>query len=211
MQRRNRIGVVLDIDGVVKQGKRAIPGAREALIRLREERVPFIFMTNGGGNTEAQKAAELGELLEFEGICSEQMLLSHTPFRPLAVARSYGFAVGTMAVRSTQIVKGTEDIFPWPRATCDLPAINVNAPGEPPIEAVLIFYEPADWALELQVITDVLAGGHPLGAEGAGAAALQRAEVYSSNSDFLWQVLVEQDRERLGGKVATALLCRLEV
>lgn len=38
-----------------------------------------------------------------------------------------------------------------------------------------------------QVITDVLAGGHPLGAEGAGAAALQRAEVYSSNSDFLWQ------------------------
>ncbi|CAK8997749.1 Uncharacterized protein YKR070W, partial [Durusdinium trenchii] len=205
MQRRNRIGVVLDIDGVVKQGKRAIPGAREALIRLREERVPFIFMTNGGGNTEAQKAAELGELLEFEGICSEQMLLSHTPFRPLAerfrqrrvllvgsaetaqVARSYGFAVGTMAVRSTQIVKGTEDIFPWPRATCDLPAINVNAPGEPPIEAVLIFYEPADWALELQVITDVLAGGHPLGAEGAGAAALQRAEVYSSNSDFLWQ------------------------
>ena len=23
-------------------------------------------------------------------------------------------------------MKGTEDIFPWPRATCDLPAINVR-------------------------------------------------------------------------------------
>ena len=41
--------MVLDIDGVVKQGARAIPGAAQALGRLAERDIPFIFMTNGGG------------------------------------------------------------------------------------------------------------------------------------------------------------------
>lgn len=47
--RSSRIAVVLDIDGVVKQGARAIPGAAQTLGRLAERAIPFIFMTNGGG------------------------------------------------------------------------------------------------------------------------------------------------------------------
>ena len=63
---------------------------------------------------------------------------------------------------------------------------EVNAVDAPPIEAVLIFYWPNDWAMELQVVSDVLAGGQPLG---SGVQRLQRAELWSSNPDFLWQAL----------------------
>ena len=40
--------MVLDIDGVVKQGDRAVAGAAEALRKLQQQCVPFVFMTNGG-------------------------------------------------------------------------------------------------------------------------------------------------------------------
>ena len=48
-----------DLDGVLIRGKGGVPGAVEALKRLTALRVPFIFVTNGGGVTEANKAAEL--------------------------------------------------------------------------------------------------------------------------------------------------------
>ena len=45
----SRTAVVLDIDGVVTRGASAVPGAGEALRRLRRQQIPFVFMTNGGG------------------------------------------------------------------------------------------------------------------------------------------------------------------
>jgi len=186
---------------VVKQGARAIPGAAQALGRLAEKAIPFIFMTNGGGVTETKKVEELTSLLGIQGLTADRMVLSHTPFRPLAerfrekrvllvgssdtteVAKSYGFDVGNMAVTSHQLVKAIPEIYPWPVVDSSLPPVDVNRPGALPIEAVLIFYEPSDWALELQVVSDVLAGGHPLGA----GTDRQCAELWSSNPDFLWQ------------------------
>ncbi|CAL1149430.1 unnamed protein product [Cladocopium goreaui] len=203
----SRTAVVLDIDGVVTRGATAVPGAAEALRRLRQQQIPFVFMTNGGGVTEKKKAEELCSLLGVDGIDADRMLLSHTPFRPLAerfrekrvllvgskdtaeVAESYGFDVGNMAVTSSQIVKALPEIYPWPVTHCTLPPVDVNAADAPPIEAVLIFYWPSDWAMELQVVSDVLAGGRPLGVgtTGTNGTGVQCAELWSSNPDFLWQ------------------------
>ena len=61
--------IVSDVDGVVVRGKEPVPGAREALEKLlgphrdTGRRIPFTFMTNGGGAYEAHKAQSLNEIL----------------------------------------------------------------------------------------------------------------------------------------------------
>jgi ribonucleotide monophosphatase NagD (HAD superfamily) len=44
---------------VLIRGKEEIPGATQVLQKLTALHVPFVFVTNGGGCTEAHKAAEL--------------------------------------------------------------------------------------------------------------------------------------------------------
>ena len=60
-------GIVSDIDGVVIKGAVVVPGTQKTLIRLltpfekTKRRVPFIFLSNGGGQSEKQKAAKLNK------------------------------------------------------------------------------------------------------------------------------------------------------
>lgn len=196
----------MDIDGVVRQGPRLIPGSADAIQRLHEAGVPVIFVTNGGGVTEAAKAQELAALLGNTSIGERHVLLSHTPMRELAdryrgrrvllvgakestaVAESYGFDVrGGMAVTSAQLVAGTRGLWTMSRPDPgQLPPVDINGEG-PPIEAALLLFDPKDWAVDLQVLIDVLAGGKPVGT-GTNSGVLQQAvEVYASNPDFVWQ------------------------
>ena len=57
-------GIVSDIDGVIVKGKDQIPAARETLETLlkpveflngQKHKLPFVFLTNGGGITEKTK------------------------------------------------------------------------------------------------------------------------------------------------------------
>ena len=78
------MGVVLDVDGVLQRGHAAVPGAPEALARLREHRVPHVFVTNNGGRLECQKAEQLNEVLGVGAARPEQVCLAHSPMRELA-------------------------------------------------------------------------------------------------------------------------------
>jgi len=51
--------VLLDLDGVVYAGERAVPGAPEALARLREEGVSIRFVTNNASRTPQQVVDKL--------------------------------------------------------------------------------------------------------------------------------------------------------
>ena len=51
--------VLLDLDGVVYAGDTAVPGAPEALARLREEGTPLRFVTNNASRTPGQVAEKL--------------------------------------------------------------------------------------------------------------------------------------------------------
>lgn len=187
---------------------------------LREAGVPYAFMTNGGGVTEAKKARELAELLDDPSIDESRVLLSHTPMRALAdgfrgrrvvivgglstaeVARDYGFEFDSgMAVTPWQIATGTPHIHPGPfRCQEGLSGVDVN--DGIPIEAILIFFDPDDWHMELQVLTDVLAGGVPLGIGRPGMPQVPQAvEVFASNPDFLWQALYPVPRYGQAGFV----------
>lgn len=64
---RPSFGIAFDIDGVVLRGRVPIGGSPRALRRLYGDsgalKVPFLFLTNGGGVPESRRATELSELL----------------------------------------------------------------------------------------------------------------------------------------------------
>ena len=76
--------VVFDIDGVLYRGKQDIEPAARVLRSLAKRNIPHIFMTNGGGLTESEKADRLAARLgEGVDVSAQQMFLSHTPMREL--------------------------------------------------------------------------------------------------------------------------------
>eukprot|EP01051_Picozoa_sp_SAG22_P026029 SAG22_NODE_8006_length_691_cov_1.400338_1_plen_141_part_01 len=84
-RRRAPVGIVFDIDGVLLAGKSVIPGAAEALAKLRAAQVPHVFVTNGGGRSERRKAEQISELLGGSAVATgEQVCLAHSPMRELA-------------------------------------------------------------------------------------------------------------------------------
>ena len=75
---------VFDIDGVLLRGKQVFPFARKALQSLHDRhgnrKHPIVFMTNGGGFSETERAEQLTNLLDVP-VDEEQVVLSHTPMR----------------------------------------------------------------------------------------------------------------------------------
>ncbi len=55
-------GLVCDLDGVVYKGASAIPGAGEALAKLRDEGVRILFCTNNSRSTVSEYVDKLGRL-----------------------------------------------------------------------------------------------------------------------------------------------------
>lgn len=60
-------GLLFDIDGVLLRGKKLIPAAKNAFLRLSDEngklRVPTVFVTNAGNASAKTKSEQLSELL----------------------------------------------------------------------------------------------------------------------------------------------------
>ena len=181
---RRALGFVFDIDGVLLRGKVALPSATASLQRLGRARVPYIFLTNGGGETEKSKAASLSRLLGVP-VHEEQLVLSHTPMKPLcadladrrvlllgcrdvrAVAASYGLQ---SVVTPEDLLAADEHVYPF------LKASSPRALGKETFAAVLCFHDPNSWGLELQCTLDVLRGG--------GDGTKQVVPMFASNGDL---------------------------
>ena len=52
-------GWLIDLDGVIYRGDQLLAGAPEFVTALREERIPFLFLTNNSSRTPAQYAERL--------------------------------------------------------------------------------------------------------------------------------------------------------
>ena len=81
---KRSVGVALDIDGVLLRGSHVFPAAKKGLKRLQKHNIPFILLTNGGGDTEQRKAASLSKAFDIN-IDPSQVVLSHTPMKRLLV------------------------------------------------------------------------------------------------------------------------------
>ncbi|KAJ3217663.1 hypothetical protein HDU67_007486 [Dinochytrium kinnereticum] len=80
---RERLGIVFDIDGVLIRGKTVLPEAVRTIRKLVDMKVPFIFLTNGGGVTEEKRAEAMSRKFGVE-IDPGMVVLSHSPMAPLA-------------------------------------------------------------------------------------------------------------------------------
>lgn len=205
--------VVFDIDGVLMKDSVAIPGASEALATLEARGVPTIFVSNGGGRTEAVRAAQLSAVLGTR-VTAEQMVLPHTPMRALApaanapdalpvlcvgraatadVARSLGLA--RVALLS-DVAAARPFLFPQKRYSAErtaaaraLPPAAIARDG---VSAVFVLEEPEDWGEALQVVVDVLRCAHgrlplaPAAAPVLARGGAQAVPVYVANPDFVY-------------------------
>ncbi len=186
------IGVALDIDGVILRGGQLIPGAVEAVQLLLQKQIPLVFVTNGGGMREEMKAHELSKKLGVD-ILPQQVILCHTPFKSLVsqyescpvlvvgrdecvdVAKHYGF---NHVVTPKDLFNSCKNVLPTKKtAHC----ISENEDHgthyhlRDSIEIALIFHDPVDWALDMQVLSDVV---RPIG-------DVQKP-IYASNADIVY-------------------------
>lgn len=194
-----------------------LPAARRALSRLYQPgggkpACPLVFLTNGGGLTEEQKALQLTSLLDVQ-VTPNQVVLSHTPMRPLAkqlgdrqvlvsgrglvaeVAKAYGFK---RVVTPRCIVKAVPEAVPFfeDQGAMVLEGHAATHHREPlpagteadPIRAVLVMTDPSNWYLDLQLIIDVILGKGVLGRRPEETLpGDDEVQVYLSNPDLLWQ------------------------
>lgn len=198
MSRKIRnIGIVLDIDGVLLRGKEVIPSAIEALQLIQEYAIPHVFMTNGGGCTESEKAKSLQNKFGIN-VDERNIILAHTPFKKLVdkyrtrnimilgndkcihVAREYGFQ---KIVTTKDIVSYKPLISPW-KYNYGLKDAQVALMRDP-IEAAFIMHDPIDWSLDMQVLSDILIDNHLINAID-NSNRKQLIPLYASNADLVY-------------------------
>lgn len=71
------------IDGVLLRSSKPIPGAADTLAMLKDQGIPFILLTNGGGKHETERVADISEKLQVP-LDASVIIQSHSPFAELA-------------------------------------------------------------------------------------------------------------------------------
>ncbi|KAF3385891.1 hypothetical protein DPV78_012467 [Talaromyces pinophilus] len=213
----DKYAFAFDIDGVLIRGGRVIPEAIEAMKVLNGEnefgvRVPYIFVTNGGGKTEEERCIDLSRQLELE-VSPGQFICGHTPMREMAekyntvlvvggvgekcreVAEGYGFKD---VVTPGDIIKTNAETTPFRKLTeeewnnsrvRDFDKIN--------IEAIFVFADSRDWAGDQQIILDLLMSKN--GRIGTRSETFQEGPpIYFSHNDVVWSTAHDYTRIGMG-------------
>ncbi|KAI1873983.1 uncharacterized protein JN550_003252 [Neoarthrinium moseri] len=166
-----------DIDGVLLHVAKPIPGATETLRYLQKNDIPFILLTNGGGKHEKDRVAQLSDKLDVE-LSTENFVQSHTPFQELVhgaegladknilitgsdaakartIAEAYGFK---NVITPADILMAHPTIWPFEPLMEELYAATARPlpTPQPKLDAIFVFNDPRDWALDIQIIMDLL-------------------------------------------------------
>lgn len=154
-----------------------IPGATKTLRYLQDNNIPFILLTNGGGKLEGDRVRQLSSQLDIE-LSTDNFVQSHTPFQELvhgpdglqdknilitgsdaakarSIAETYGFK---NVITPADILTAHPTIWPFEPLMEELYAATSRPlPNpQPKIDAMFVFNDPRDWALDIQIITDLL-------------------------------------------------------
>ncbi|KAI0426330.1 HAD-like domain-containing protein [Xylaria sp. FL1042] len=206
-----------DIDGVLVRGGRPIPEAIEAMKVLNGKnqygiKVPYIFLTNGGGKSEAERCGDLSRQLEID-ISPAQFICGHTPMSEMAtkyntvlvvggegekcrtVAQSYGFKD---VVTPGDIIKADSATTPFRKLT---PEEHKNSKerdfSNVVIEAIFVFADSRDWAGDLQIIIDLaMSKGGRIGT--LSETFDEGPPIFFSHNDVVWSAAHENVRLGMG-------------
>ncbi|KAF8023529.1 hypothetical protein BT93_F0899 [Corymbia citriodora subsp. variegata] len=220
---RSSFGIAFDIDGVILQGRAPIEGSSQALRRLYDDsgvlKVPFVFLTNGGGIPESKRALELSQLLGVN-ISPAQVLQGHSPFRnllsryenelivatgkgdPALVMSEYGFkkvlSIGEYASCFNNIdpvsqykAWTNDNVFCLSSCLKDL-GPNCDVLSER-VQAAFVISDPVDWGRDIQVLCDILrSGGLP------GRSGGHQPPLYFAADDLEYQAAFPLERLGMG-------------
>ena len=230
----DRFAFAFDIDGVLIRGGKVIPHAIEAMKVLNGQNEfgikvyvqpsyvplmveadithgrPYIFVTNGGGKTEAERCLDLSRQLELE-ISPGQFICGHTPMREMAakyktvlvvggegekcrqVAEGYGFQD---VVTPGDIIKDNRHTTPFRQLTpSEMSHSRARNFGDHEIEAIFVFADSREWAGDQQIILDLLMSKH--GRLGTRSETFDEGPpIYFSHNDIVWST--SHDLTRLG-------------
>ncbi|KAI8623100.1 HAD-superfamily hydrolase [Xylariaceae sp. FL1651] len=204
-----------DIDGVLVRGGRAIPEAIQAMKVLNGDneygvKIPYIFLTNGGGKSEAERCGDLSRQLQVD-ISPAQFICGHTPMSEMAtkyhtvlvvggegekcrnVAQSYGFKD---VVTPGDIIKTDSATTPFRKLTPEeLKNSKERDFSNVVIEAIFVFADSRDWAGDLQIIIDLaMSKGGRIGT--LSETFDEGPPIYFSHNDVVWSAA--HDNVRLG-------------
>ncbi|KAL7623576.1 hypothetical protein AAE478_007259 [Parahypoxylon ruwenzoriense] len=204
-----------DIDGVLVRGGRPIPEAIQAMKVLNGDnqygiKVPYIFLTNGGGKTEAERCSDLSRQLDVE-ISPAQFICGHTPMSEMAskyntvlvvggegekcrtVAQGYGFKD---VVTPGDIIKANAATTPFRKLTPEeLRNSKERDFSKVIIEAIFVFADSRDWAGDLQIIIDLaMSKGGRIGT--LSETFDEGPPIFFSHNDVVWSAA--HDNVRLG-------------
>ncbi|KAM6578761.1 hypothetical protein CsatB_030598 [Cannabis sativa] len=216
-------GIAFDIDGVILRGETPIGGSPQALKRLYNNsgalRIPYIFLTNGGGFSESKRALELSKLLGVH-ISPSQVVQGHSPFKqlvdrfenelvvavgkgePATVMSEYGYKNVLSIDDYASFFENIDPLLPykkWNTKQTDYQNSNFkdtalrNDVCSQRVQAVFIVSDSVDWSRDIQVLCDILrTGGLP------GREIGHQPELFFASDDLTYQAAFPAERLGMG-------------
>jgi HAD superfamily hydrolase (TIGR01456 family) len=197
-----------DIDGVLVRGPDTLNSGIEAIKYLDGEnpyniKVPYIFVTNGGGKHESVRAEDLSNRLKTD-ITSDQIVQGHTPMKDLSNSYNNVLVVGGMGNTCRNVAKNYGfknvytplDIMKWdPSVTPyysmtdeDLKFCECTEDidfSKIKIDAIMVFADSRNWAADQQIILELLMSKN--GYMGTISDSFEDGPpIYFAHSDFVW-------------------------
>ncbi|KAL6715572.1 hypothetical protein ACLMJK_006533 [Lecanora helva] len=206
-----------DIDGVLIRGGKPIPEAIEAMKVLNGQneygvKIPYIFLTNGGGKTEQERCVQLSKQLELE-ISPGQFICGHTPMKEMAEKYNTVLVVGGEGEKCRQVAEGygfkdvvtPGDIMLSDHTTTPFRKLTDEESknsrkrnfGETEIEAIFVFADSRHWGDDAQIILDLLTSKN--GVMGTKSENYDEGPpIYFSHNDMIWSAAHENPRLGMG-------------
>ena len=192
---------------------------------MQKRHIPFILLTNGGGKHEKERVDDLSRKLDVE-LSVNNFVQSHTPFRKLAdgpnglddktvlvtgsnstkcreIAYDYGFK---NVVTPADILKAYPRVWPFDPLLEAYGANEKSLPETPPkIDGIFVFNDPRDWALDIQIIVDLLLSDRGVlgtycsrngdkSLPNDGWQSGKQPQLIFSNPDLFWSTAYHQPR-----------------
>ncbi|XP_010496797.1 PREDICTED: uncharacterized protein YKR070W isoform X1 [Camelina sativa] len=215
---RSSFGIAFDIDGVILLGSSPVGGSPGALRRLYDDsgalRIPFLFLTNGGGLPESKRASEMSHLLGVN-VSPFQMLQGHSPFRklvnrfgnelvvaagkgePAEVMSNYGFKNVVSMDEYASYFDNIDPLEPYKKSMVGQDGHKELRSREnvlsQRVQAAFIVSDPVDWSRDIQVLCDILrTGGLP------GKDFGPQPHLYFASDDLDYQTAFPTERLGMG-------------
>ncbi|KAK9064128.1 hypothetical protein SSX86_018000 [Deinandra increscens subsp. villosa] len=221
--KRPSFGIAFDIDGVILRGRSPIGDSPKALRRLYDDsgslKIPYLFLTNGGGIPESRRAAELSQLLGVH-IDPIQVVQGHSPFKnllarlenelvvatgkgePAVVMSEYGFKKAISLDEYASYFNSIDPLSPYKTWTTKQPSNEQRNPSDSVpsfdvtserVKAAFVVSDPVDWGRDIQVLCDILrSGGLP------GEKSEHQPHMYFAADDLEYQAVFPSERLGMG-------------